>query len=62
MRAALIGALAEWKDDETKKGFFTIKSLRKISRQIGIRSAWQELGVFSVTDLKHIMHNEFLLI
>lgn len=60
VRSALIWALAEYVDDQTKAHLFTNKGIKKVSREIGIRSAWQELGVFSVDDLKQIMQNEFL--
>ena len=60
VRTALIWALSELVEDESKEELFKRKTLNKISRQIGIRSAWQELGVFSVNDLKHIMERDFL--
>ena len=60
VRTALIWALSELVEDESKEGLFKRETLNKISRQIGIRSAWQELGVFSVNDLKRIMEQDFL--
>lgn len=60
VRTSLIWALSELKKDESMKQLFKVKTLENISRQIGIRSAWQELGVFSVKDLKQIMETEFL--
>ena len=61
VRSALIWALAECADEGgTDKDFFTSAGLRKISKQIGVRSAWQELGVFPVAGLKDIMREEFL--
>ncbi|MCY4030734.1 MAG: hypothetical protein OXF05_01300 [Hyphomicrobiales bacterium] len=66
VRTALIWALSELvegKDEDknkNKKQLFQPKGIRIISRQIGIRSAWQELGVFSIEDLKQIMERQFL--
>ena len=60
VRTALIWALSELVEDESKKRLFVAKILGEISRQIGIRSAWQELGVFEVDELKRIMEGEFL--
>lgn len=60
VRSALIWALAEYVDDKTKDHLFTNNGIKKVSREIGIRSAWQELGVFPVDRLKQIMQNEFL--
>ena len=64
VRTALIWALSELvegkDEDKNKKQLFQVEALKKISRKIGIRSAWQELGVFSIEDLKQIMERQFL--
>ena len=64
VRTALIWALSELvegkDEDKNKKQLFQVEALKKISRKIGIRSSWQELGVFSVEDLKQIMERHFL--
>ena len=57
VRIALIWALSEFVDEEEKKHLFQGKALKTIRRLIGIRSAWQELGVFSVEELKELMTN-----
>ena len=64
VRTALIWALSELVEDkdkdENKKQLFQVKALKNISRQIGIRSAWQEMGIFPVEELKRIMEQQFL--
>lgn len=60
VRTALIWALSEINRDRYDKLLFQDKGIIKISRQIGIRSAWQELAIFSIKDLKKIMKQEFL--
>ena len=60
VRTSLIWALSELVEDKNKKHLFLGTTLHKVSQQIGIRSAWQELGVFSVNELKLIMEQQFL--
>ena len=60
VRAALIWALSDFINDEDKTHLFHEKVLRRIQRLIGIRSAWQELGVFSVREIKEIIKYEFI--
>ena len=60
VRTALIWALSELNKNEYDKQIFESDGIVKVSRQIGIRTAWQELGIFSVKDLKKIMKQEFL--
>ena len=55
VRAALIWALSECVNMEEKKHLFKTEALKKARRLIGIRSAWQELGVLSVEELKKLM-------
>ena len=57
---ALQWALSERVTDEKKEVLFSRETLIKIRRLIGIRLAWQELGVFEVEELKGIMDREFL--
>ena len=59
IRTALIWALSESIDDEEKQSLYMIKTLERIIRQIGIRCAWQELGVFSIDELKTIIEENF---
>lgn len=60
VRTALIWVLSDFIHDKNKKKLFIAKTLDKIHRLIGIRSAWQELGVFSVEELKKIIESEFI--
>lgn len=60
VRTALIWALSDFINDEDKKFLFYDKVLGRIERLIGIRSAWQELGVFSIEELKKIMRDDFI--
>ena len=60
VRTSLIWALSDFINDEDKEHLFSEKVLERIQRLIGIRSAWQELGVFSVKELKEIMKSEFI--
>lgn len=60
VRTALVWALSDCVDDADKKRLFHAKALTRIQRLIGVRSAWQELGVFSVKELKEMMIVEFL--
>ena len=55
VRTALVWALSEFVHDEDKKYLFQVKTLKTMQRLIGIRSALQELGVFSVEELKELM-------
>ena len=57
VRTALVWALSEFVHDEDKKYLFQGKTLKIMRRLIGIRSALQELGVFSVEELKELMTN-----
>ena len=60
VRTALIWALSELVGDSDNAELFKAKTLSQISRKIGIRSAWQELGVFSIGELKSIMDQQIL--
>lgn len=57
VRAALIWALSECVNTEEKKHLFKTVTLTKVHRLIGLRSAWQELGVFSVKELKELIQS-----
>ncbi len=57
VRSALIWAVSERLDEP---GLLVADTIRTISRQIGIRAAWQELAVFETSDLKQLMAREFL--
>ena len=60
VRTALIWALSEWVNEEEKEPLFKANVLKKIRRLIGVRSAWQELGVFSIEELKELMETWLL--
>ena len=60
VRTALIWVLSELVNNKEKEHLFKANELKKIRRLIGIRSAWQELGVFSVKELKELIKKEFL--
>ncbi len=60
VRTALIWALSDLINDEDKQHLFKEKILGQIQRLIGIRLAWQELGVFSVEEIKEIIKEEFI--
>ena len=55
VRTALIWALSELVNEEEKMHLFRGETIKTIRRLIGIHSAWQELGVFSVAELKELM-------
>ena len=55
VRTALIWALSESVNEDEKNPLFKARSLQKMRRLIGVRSASQELGVFSVAELKNLM-------
>ena len=61
VRTALVWALSEFVEDDDLSHIFKTGFLAKISRQIGIRSAWQELGVYSVEELKAIITDRVIL-
>ena len=60
VRTALVWVLSELVNNKEKEHLFKANELKKIRRLIGIRSAWQELGVFSVEELKGLIKKEFL--
>ena len=59
VRSALILALAEIDPDERSRTF-TGGYLKQVLRRIGVRQAWQELGVLALGELKRMMREEFL--
>ena len=61
VRTALIWALSDFINNENKHHLFHEKTLGRIQRLIGIRSAWQELGVFSVNEIKEIIKDELIV-
>ena len=61
VRVALIWALSDLVNQWEYGHLFIGKNLEKITRRIGIRSAWQELGVFSVEELKQIIEQEIIV-
>lgn len=60
IRSALIWALSELDESEAPDDVFIVKGLDRIGRAIGIRLAWQELGVLSVPQIKDVMHKEII--
>ena len=55
VHTALIWALSERVNEDEKNILFKVDAAKKIRRLIGVRSASQELGVFSVEELKELM-------
>lgn len=60
IRSALVWALSELDDSKAPSDAFVVKGLERIGRAIGIRLAWQELGVLSVPQIKDVMHKEII--
>lgn len=67
VRAALIWSLAESvapdphaPEEENPRSYLSESELQRVVRLIGIRSAWQELGVFPLDRLKALIEQEFL--
>ena len=54
IRTALIWALSEFVNQEESKHLFQGKAIKRVQRLLGIRLAWQELGVFSTVELKQL--------
>ena len=59
VRIALIWALSDLVNKWEYGNLFIGRNLEKITRRIGIRSAWQELGVFSIEELKQFVDMNF---
>ena len=57
VRTALIWALSELVNKGELKYLFRGKAMTRIQRLVGVRLAWQELGVFSVVELKELMES-----
>lgn len=62
IRSALIWALSELVDNQEYEKLFVGKQLKMVSRRIGIQSAWQELAVFSVEELRDMVRDKFISI
>lgn len=60
VRTALIWMLSEIVNEKEKDYLFQRNAIRTIRRLIGIRSAWQELGVFSIEELKELIKKELM--
>ena len=60
VRVALIWALSDLANKWEYGHLFIGKNLEKITRRIGIRSAWQELGVFSIEELRQFIEQEVI--
>ena len=62
IRIALIWALSESVNDAEKAALYKANLLKnQIIKRIGIRSAWQELAIFSVEELKELMETKFMV-
>lgn len=59
VRTALVWALSE-ANQEQPDALFTKPGLNRIHRAIGIRLAWQELGVLPVEEIKTLLAKDFL--
>lgn len=64
VRSALVWALSELDGDDASEDIpsdiFTPNGVRRMSSVIGIRSAWQELSVLSISELKKLMHDDII--
>lgn len=60
VRTAMVWALADMRRESPRNAVFTSQGLKSVLRRIGIRSAWQELGVLPVDALRELMEHEFL--
>lgn len=62
IRTALIAVLSEVVDGGSgdNKKVLQAKTLKKIRYLIGVRSAWQELGVFTVEEIQRIIREEII--
>ena len=60
IRSALIWALSELDENKAPDDVFIVKGLERIGRAIGIRLAWQELGVLTVPQIKDVIHKEII--
>ena len=59
VRAALVWALSERLEHRTEnETLFTVNGITRISKLIGIRCAWQELGIFEVSEIKFMIEEE----
>jgi len=62
VRTALVWALSnqlkQLKDDGKNKPLFKTAGIEKISKLIGVRCAWQELGVFKTDELRAMIEKE----
>ena len=59
VRAALVWALSERLEHKAEnETLFTVNGIKRISKLIGIRCAWQELGIFEVSEIKHMIEEE----
>ena len=61
VRDALVWALSRCVTKKKAQEALGEKALDQTVRLIGMRSAWQELGVFSMEELKEMMEKEFLV-
>lgn len=58
VRTALIRALANHIDDDSHAKLRKSENLDRCIRRIGIRSAWQELGVFEIDEIRQIIDED----
>ena len=64
VRSALVWALSELDQntlpEDVPDDVFKVDGIKRMTVVIGIRSAWQELSVLTVSQLKKIMHEEII--
>ena len=64
VRSALVWALSEFDEnnlpEDVPDDIFEVSGIGRMTVAIGIRSAWQELSVLPVPQLKRIMHEEII--
>ncbi len=60
VRYALIWCLAEILEKDPDSKLLSLASLNDFCRSLGVRCAWQELGILDLTDVKRLIHDEIL--
>ena len=60
VRYALIWCLAEILEKDPNSKLLSLASLNDFCRSLGVRCAWQELGILDLTDVKRLIHDEIL--
>ena len=62
VRDVLIGSLAEILKSDSENAILKAKNLEGLCRLLGVRCAWQELGMLEVDELKALIDREIKVI